>query len=112
MEHSTEIQADKDMEQMEQTDQDQAVQVQQVMTVSVGVLCRALIKKAHDESKHISNEELAKKVVGLFKEQNVEVKTSAACIAWYKNDMRKKGVLPSGTSAGRFVTINLDDVDL
>jgi len=34
-------------------------------------------------------------------------KTTAACIAWYKTDMRKKGLLTGGTQRGRVKTVEL-----
>lgn len=82
--------------------------VKQVM--SVGGYCRALIKKADLENLHLSNEDMAAKVVAKFKEHGVEVKTSAACIAWYKSDMRKKGLLTSKSSGKKVIEIELDDL--
>lgn len=79
--------------------------------MNVGAVCRALILKAEVEGKSISNEDLATKVVGIFKQHDVEVKTSAACIAWYKSDMRKKGQLV-GKSQAKSIALNLDEIDL
>jgi len=79
--------------------------------MNVGQVCRTLILKAETEGKTISNEDLALKVVELFKNQEVEVKTSAACIAWYKSDMRKKGE-PIGKSQPKSIEFDLDEVEL
>jgi hypothetical protein len=79
--------------------------------MNVGAVCRALILKADQEGKSISNEDLATKVVNVFKQHEVEVKTSAACIAWYKSDMRKKGILV-GKAQAKSITIDLDTVEL
>lgn len=79
--------------------------------MNVGAVCRALILKAETEGKSISNEDLALKVVGIFKQHEVEVKTSAACIAWYKSDMRKKGQL-IGKAAAKSITLDLDAIEL
>ena len=78
--------------------------------MNVGAVCRALILKASEEGKSISNEDLALKVVQLFKEHEVEVKTSAACIAWYKSDMRKKGVL-IGKAQAKSITLDLANIE-
>lgn len=80
-------------------------------TVTVGQVCRALILKNEDLEKKFSNEELAQKVVELFAEREVAVKTSSACIAWYKNDMRKKGILISKSHA-KAIVIDLDTIEL
>lgn len=79
--------------------------------MNVGAVCRALILKADQEGKSISNEDLASKVVKIFEEHDVTVKTSAACIAWYKSDMRKKGILV-GKAQAKSITIDLDTVEL
>ena len=79
--------------------------------MNVGAVCRALILKAETEGKSIGNEELAAKVVKLFEEHGVEVKTSAACIAWYKSDMRKKGQL-IGKAQAKAIVIDLEEVEL
>lgn len=79
--------------------------------MNVGAVCRALILKADQEGKTISNEDLASKVVKIFEEHDVTVKTSAACIAWYKSDMRKKGILV-GKAQAKSITIDLDTVEL
>jgi hypothetical protein len=39
-------------------------------------------------------------------------KTTAACIAWYKTDMRKKGLLPGGVQRGRTKTVELSAAEL
>lgn len=93
-------------------EQSTEVKVQQVKTVGVGEYCRALILHAVKEGKNLSNEDLASKVVAKFKEHGVEVKTSAACIAWYKNDLRKKGKLEGGTAGKKTAQINLEEISL
>ena len=79
--------------------------------MNVGAVCRALILKAEQEGKSIGNEDLATKVVKLFEDQGVTVKTSAACIAWYKSDMRKKGQL-IGKAQSKSIVLDLDEVEL
>lgn len=79
--------------------------------MNVGAVCRALILKAEESGVTISNEDLAIKVVKLFQEHEVEVKTSAACIAWYKSDMRKKGQL-IGKAQRKAISIDLDELEL
>lgn len=79
--------------------------------VGVGQYARALIKFAAENNKNISNEELAAKVVAKFEEHGVNVRTSAAAIAWYKNDMRKKGLLPKGVQSAKSIEVDLDSVE-
>lgn len=79
--------------------------------MNVGNVCRGLILKAESENVTISNEDLAAKVVGIFQQHNVTVKTSAACIAWYKSDMRKKGQLVA-KSQRTAIMIDLDSIEL
>lgn len=78
---------------------------------NVASVSRFLIQKAYDEGKTISNEDLATKVVEIFKGKEVEVKTSASCIAWYKSKMRKEGLI--GQSAGaKSIEVDLDSIEL
>ena len=79
--------------------------------VNVAFVSRALIQKAHDENKSISNEDLASKVVAIFKAHDVEVKTSASCIAWYKSKMRKEGLIGQSASS-KSIELDLDDIEL
>ena len=79
--------------------------------MNVGAVCRALILKYDEAGKSISNEELATKVVELFKENEIEVKTSASCIAWYKNDMKKKGIILKKSQV-KSIEIDLDTIEL
>jgi hypothetical protein len=79
--------------------------------VNVGQVCRALILKNEEQGSKMSNEELAQRAVKIFADAEIEVKTSAACIAWYKNDMRKKGVLV-GKSQPKSIELNLDELEL
>lgn len=41
-----------------------------------------------------------------------ESKTTAACIAWYKSDLRKKGLLEGGKSRGSVKTVELSEAEL
>jgi len=87
--------------------------VKVVTTVSVGGYARALIKHAFDNKLNLTNEALAAKVVAKFKEHDIEVKTSASCIAWYKNDMRKKGILPKGVvQSAKSIAVDLENIEL
>lgn len=86
--------------------------VSQTQTVGVGQYARALIKQAAESKTSLSNEQIAAKVVAKFKEHGVEVKTSAAAIAWYKNDMRKKGLLGKGTAGAKSIVLDMSSVEL
>ena len=55
--------------------------------VSIGSFVRNLVK----ENLNTPNKELLDKVLQEFP----NAKTSMACIAWYKSDMRKKGLIPT-----------------
>ena len=79
--------------------------------LNVGQVCRALILKAEEAGKSVTNEDMALKVKALFEEHGVEVKTSASCIAWYKNKLRKEGKL-IGKSQAKSIMIDLDEVEL
>lgn len=86
---------------------------QVVQTVGVGQYARALIKYASENGKNLSNEQIAAKVVEKFKEHGVDVRTSAAAIAWYKNDMRKKGQLPKGSGQGaKSIVLDIESIEL
>jgi len=80
--------------------------------LSVGAYAKLLIKHYFENGKQATNEELATKIKAKFAEHGVEVKTSANCIAWYKNDMRKKNQLPKGSGGGKKIEVNLDEIDL
>jgi len=80
--------------------------VKVVTTVSVGGYARALIQHAFDNKISITNEALAAKVVAKFKEHGIEVKTSAACIAWYKNKMGINSV------KAKSISVDLDNIEL
>jgi len=80
--------------------------------VTVGSYSRALIRRAAENKMALSNEDLAAKVVAKFKAHGVEVQTSAASIAWYKNDMRKKGQLPKTGAGRKSIELNLEDIEL
>jgi len=78
--------------------------------MNVGQVCRALILKYDSENVKVTNEELATKVVELFKKHDVAVKTSASCIAWYKNDMKKKGIILKKSQV-KSIEIDLDTIE-
>jgi len=78
--------------------------------MNVASVSRALIKKAYDEGKAISNDDLALRVVEIFAKQSVTVKTTGSCIAWYKSKMRKAGIIGQSASA-KSIVFNVDDVD-
>ena len=46
-------------------------------------------------------EATSQEILNLVQEQYPEAKTSPACIAWYKSDMRKKGLLGGGRIGNR-----------
>ena len=100
-------------QQTENNVQDEPRVESQVQTVGVGQYARALIKHAVTNNLVLSNEQLAAKVVEKFKTHGVEVKTSAAAIAWYKNDMRKKGQLAQGAGArAKSIAIDMTEIAL
>jgi len=80
----------------------------EVQVHGIGSVAKKLILKAHAEGKQLTNEQLAAKVVEIFAAKNIEVKTGAASIAWYKNDLRKKGQLPKGAMSGGAKSIAFD----
>ena len=59
------------------------------MAMTIGTLVRALILQGT-----LSNAEILQKVQETFNAS----KTTVGCIAWYKSDMRKKGLLPAKES--------------
>jgi len=79
--------------------------------LNVSIVSRTLIQKAYDNNVTISNEDLAKKVIEIFAQHDVEVKTSAACIAWYKSKMRKAGLIGQSASA-KSIEVDLDSIEL
>jgi hypothetical protein len=56
--------------------------------MNIGQFARHIIK----QNPAMKNDD----VLNLVKAQFPQGKTTYACIAWYKTDMRKKGLLPSG----------------
>lgn len=55
------------------------------MTMNIGAYARALI---------LSNSSMTnQQVLDKIKEKHADAKTTMACIAWYKSDMRKNGLL-------------------
>ena len=79
--------------------------------MNVGQLCRGLILKNEELGTSLTNEALALKAVEIFKNHGVTVSTSASCIAWYKNKMRKEGIV-LGKSATKSVEIDMDSIEL
>ena len=80
------------------------------MKSNVATVARALIQKAYDTNVAISNEDLATKVVEIFKKNEVEVKTTASCIAWYKSKMRKEGKIGQSASS-KSIVFNVDEIE-
>ena len=78
---------------------------------NVASVSRHLILKNEEQGLNLTNEALAAKVVELFAEHEVAVKTSASCIAWYKNKMRKEGQL-IGRSVSKSIEFDLDTIEL
>ena len=93
-------------------DKEQSTENNELMTKSygIGATCRALILKAYAEGRNVTNEAMALKVRELFKAQGLDVKTGAASIAWYKNDLRKKGLLKGGSGGGTKIELDLSTV--
>jgi predicted nucleic acid-binding Zn ribbon protein len=109
-EHSTEQQVDES--EVTYGQELVVVPVQPQKTTSVGALSRHLIRLADQQGARVSNEEMAAKVVKYFADAGVTVKTSAACIAWYKSDMRKKGQLAGGATGRKVIEIDLATIEL
>lgn len=100
------------MSKEQSTENNEPAVVQVVQTVGVGQYARALIKHVVKNGLALSNEQIAAKVVEKFKQHDVEVKTSAAAIAWYKNDMRKKGQLQGSGSRAKSIAVNIEELEL
>ena len=79
--------------------------------MNVGQLCRTLILKNEESNAGLTNEALALKAVEIFKNNGVTVATSASCIAWYKNKMRKEGIV-LGKSAVKSIEVNIENIEL
>jgi hypothetical protein len=71
--------------------------------MGIGQFCRFMMLKSTK-----SNSEILELVLKLFP----EAKTTPACIAWYKTDLRKKGLLPQGTRAGATKVVQLSSEEL
>jgi len=63
----------------------------QVQVVGVGSFAKALILA----NKNATN----KQILDRIKTKFPDAKTSMACVAWYKSDLRKKGLLEKKTAA-------------
>lgn len=74
-----------------------------VMALGIGQFVRHLLKNSKK-----SNQEILDLVLKTFEGS----KTTPACIAWYKSDMRKKGLLQPGASRGRSVIVELSEEQL
>ena len=72
--------------------------------MGIGQFVRYLLTKSNK-----SNAEVLELVLKTFE----GAKTTAACIAWYKSDLRKKGVLPKGEgrSATKMVEITAEELE-
>jgi len=78
----------------------------------IGAVAKQLILRAYKEQRAMTNEQLAELVVQIFKAKGIAVKTGAASIAWYKNDMRKKGQLPKGSAqSAKSIAFNIDEIN-
>ena len=67
--------------------------------MSIGKFCSNLILTTN-----LSNTE----ILNAVKEQYPEAKTSIACIAWYKSDLRKKKLIPARGQA-KVIPMTLTD---
>jgi len=81
------------------------------MKVNVATVSRALIQKAYDEGKSISNDDLALLVVKIFESKDVKVATTGSCIAWYKSKMRKEGKIGASASK-KSIVFDVNSLDL
>lgn len=101
------IQADQPTENVEQSTtsevQTPEEQPEQKVTFGIGQFVRHLLKNTNK-----SNKDVLELVLTTFPGS----KTTPACIAWYKTDMRKKGLLPEGTSRGAAKLIELSAEEL
>ena len=79
--------------------------------MNVSAVCRALILKNEELGGGLTNEALAQRVIQIFADHNVKVGTSASCVAWYKNKMRKEGIV-LGKSASKSIEVDLDTIEL
>ena len=72
--------------------------------MGIGMFVRYMLTKSNK-----SNAEVLELVLKTFE----GAKTTAACIAWYKSDLRKKGVLPKGEgrSATKMVEITAEELE-
>jgi hypothetical protein len=78
-----------------------------VVTVSMGIgqFCRHLLLN----NQKLTNTEVLKRVLLVFP----DAKTTMACIAWYKTDLRKKGQLPQGggnRSGGKHIELSAEQL--
>jgi hypothetical protein len=73
------------------------------MALGIGQFVRHLLKNSKK-----TNQEILDLVLKTFEGS----KTTPACIAWYKSDMRKKGLLQPGASRGRSVIVELSEEQL
>jgi hypothetical protein len=58
------------------------------VTMGIGQFCRYMMLNSKK-----SNTEILNAVLAIYP----DAKTTPACIAWYKTDLRKKGLLPAGS---------------
>jgi hypothetical protein len=73
-------------------------------SMGIGQFVRHMLTKSNK-----TNAEILELVLKTFE----GAKTTAACIAWYKTDLRKKGVLPKGEgrSATKMVEITAEELE-
>ena len=74
-----------------------------MVTMGIGQFVRHAIKAGK-----LDNKEILEKVLTIFPGS----KTTPACIAWYKTDMRKKGLLPANATRGKNVVIEFSEEEL
>ena len=73
----------------------------EVATNSIGSRSRLLIKTGMSNTA----------ILETIKNEFPHAKTTMACIAWYKSDMRKKGELPKRGEAVRYFTVDADGIE-
>ena len=74
-----------------------------MVAMGIGQFVRHAIKVGK-----LDNKEILEKVLTIFP----GAKTTPACIAWYKTDMRKKGLLPANATRGKNVVIEFSEEEL
>lgn len=73
------------------------------VAMGIGQFCRHMMLNSSK-----TNPEILALVLKLYP----DAKTTAACIAWYKSDLRKKGLLPAGDKARSTKLVDLSAEEL